>query len=150
MQFVCEFLLFKVQTKTQQNVKCLMGCFDCCAVHIPINSWPSDDMSFTYIASGPSHPPKTRGDVCSSIGWAILLMLLWIFQKAEPVQWNRLLSISHGSLNLVFTQFRVRLNWTPQRRRSHYARFVSCFYLFADFFYWQTVDRRGVRNGGNK
>ena len=47
-----------------------------------INSWPSDEMSLTYVESGPSQPPTAFIAEVSSAAWSIL------FSALEGFNWQ--------------------------------------------------------------
>lgn len=89
--FQCDCQLRFVIHKVMHRLVCL--CYrDEVERYIPINSCPSDEMSFTYMASGPSQPPNTFCDDCSSIGWDIFLLrfqLPGVFSSITNRKWKK-------------------------------------------------------------
>lgn len=89
--FQCDCQLRFVIHKVMHRLVCLCH-RDEVERYIPINSCPSDEMSFTYMASGPSQPPNTFCDDCSSIGWDIFLLrfqLPGVFSSITNRKWKK-------------------------------------------------------------
>lgn len=74
-----------------------------------MNSWPSEDINFTYIASGPSHPPY----VFSSPS---------IMEKKITVsEHNILIHITKNASCSLFYDYVCRLKIQPEMRQKHFA-----------------------------
>lgn len=110
--FQCDCQLRFVIHKVMHRLVCLCH-RDEVERYIPMNSCPSDEMSFTYMASGPSQPPNTFCDDCSSIGWDIFLLrfqLPGVFGSITNRKWKKKVhthQICHEKLRfgLIWTQF---------------------------------------------